>query len=338
PKEFSRFKGALAGLGDAITAMATVRAGGTPPAIGASTVIRQQRLAGEKLRIREAEASKRDISNRLRIGAFLRKEEALLKKEEDARKPGKGTGSLAPQVEVITDSEGNVYFAATNKVPGGKLGTDVQYVPLSAGAPPIPIGKVRKATQALRFKDAAGGTVTINPLTGEVKPLQEPSTVTDKPSSAKAGKQVQPRPRTEDVRRAGFSLSVLDSMNTLRELSERFKAKDPSLLPTLAKQAARIGETGRALIGSIDPELELFQSNKELIGEQIAFLITGQQMSEGQAQRLINQLPSAALLTTKEGQRTFEAKLAKAERFFLTILKTNAISNPEVFSAEDIKE
>ncbi|KKN04140.1 hypothetical protein LCGC14_1100480 [marine sediment metagenome] len=79
PKRFGRGKAFLAGLGDAFTAKATVRAGGTPPAIGASTLIRQRRLAGEEARRDNAEAARRDISNRLHIGLHLAKEDRRTK-------------------------------------------------------------------------------------------------------------------------------------------------------------------------------------------------------------------------------------------------------------------
>ena len=85
----------------------------------------------------------------------------------------------------------------------------------------------------------------------------------------------------------------------------------------------------------IDAPLELLQSTRDLIGEQMAFLITGQQMGEPQARRIINQLPSASLLTTTEGKKTFAAKLAKAQRFMLIQLRNNVAATPEAFTAAD---
>lgn len=84
PKQFGRVKGSIAALGDALTAMASVRAGGRPPAIGVSTLIRQQRLRGEEARIRESDAARRDIGNRLRIGVFQQSEQRRVQAEDDA--------------------------------------------------------------------------------------------------------------------------------------------------------------------------------------------------------------------------------------------------------------
>jgi hypothetical protein len=309
-------------LGDALQAMAAVRAGGAPPQIGAFAARTQARQGAYEKSIADAESERQDF-----------KKQIVLKLIEGRIRKSSG-GGLAPETAFVTDEKGNTYFVATPRVEGGGLGGGVQYVPLSANAPQTPLGQLRPASQGLDIREVLGGLVGVNRMNLGAAPIAAPG---GGAPGAPGGPQLQPHPRTEDVRRGAFSLSVIDSFKTLNDLAGAYAAKKPSTAGALLKQTLRIGEVGRTGVGMLDPELELLQSTKELIGEQVAFLVTGQQMGEEQAGRLINQLPSAALLTTEGGKRTFAAQMAKAQRFFLTILKTNALATPEVFTEEERK-
>ena len=330
PERTSTGRRVIGSIGDALSAFAAIRSGGQALPVGAFTAgqrQKQQAFQDELSGVRDTNA---DTARQVKILKFKNE---LAKKLKLTGGKKDGPQGPVPETGKFIDEEGNIFFGAARRIAGGQLGDNVQLLPVQPGQATKPVGLLRSLSQGLSTKIGLGGVFVFNPATGTLSPL-----LAGEGASAVAGggqgAQFQPRPRTEDVRKGGFVLSVLDNFNTIAELAPLFAEKDSSTIAANIKQLIRVGETGRSIVGQLDPELELLQSTKELIGEQIAFLVTGQQMGEQQAQRLINQMPDSALLTTKNGRRTFAAKLAKMQRFFLTMVKTTALTTPVIFDPE----
>ena len=109
PPKIGLGRNILGGVGDALTAMAAVKAGGAPPRIGQFAATKAARLTNFENRTAEAEAGRRDLSNRLRIREFERGEDRIF--AEKQRK-------LADEAAVAkreADFEGNIRAALIDK-------------------------------------------------------------------------------------------------------------------------------------------------------------------------------------------------------------------------------
>lgn len=297
----------LGSIGDALLAMATVRAGGAPPAMGPFAAS-QARIAQEyRDAKRSAEESNIENRNRVRIGAF---EEELRRKREKEVATIRGSRMRAFQLKQFrgTDRSGKPVMVPYN------------YDPNTATLAPVP-GFESGFQQYIRPFLAQG----VNTETGELEfKLVDPFMQSGGGGQAEPSDGtrtiggIEPKPTAGEAEAVESASVIKGQLADFKKLASEYAIRKRAnrtvraLGQTAVRKLPVIGQELSEAYG--DPDFEKLSALRNRIGQQLARLVENGRLSDEDRAFALENLPTIVSLTTEEGRRQAGDKIALVER------------------------
>lgn len=267
----------LGSIGDALTAAATVRAGGTPPQIGTFAATVLQRQEDFKRRSAEAAAANQALQRRIRLGQFeVERAHGFRLKENKAREKEQKPGDLffRGDLQWLVDDAGNRWIeVALQDKTSGEIKTKIIAAPsTSRNNVQAPVGTLRIASQPVMPFLTPEGIKLLNRTSGEaltetpgvpVTPAEEADPLPPGPPQPKIiGTPISSEQNVEAIQAEHTLLtiaeSVLATIDTL--LKKNFVPGERTLKRVFLTTPGIADIGGREAVTTLDPDFSGFVS------------------------------------------------------------------------------